>query len=158
MADPKVDFLRHTLATLAYRGGRAVRNAPADFGDFTTGNPPKKAVDILSHIGDLLEWSVTIADGQPQWRTATALSWEQEVNRFFMAMNALDNRLQSGSLACAPEKIFQGPIADALTHVGQIKMLRRLANCSPGSENYYLANIEAGRLGQDQSKPVKEFA
>ena len=31
-------FLRHTVATLAYRGGKAIRDVPEGFGGFTSGD------------------------------------------------------------------------------------------------------------------------
>jgi hypothetical protein len=159
MADPKVDLLRHTLATLAYRGGRAIRKAPPDFAGFQTGTPPRTPAEILAHIGDLLDWGLSIANGKQTWHNSTPLPWEQECTRFFNAMKALDQRLASGEpLPCSSEKLFQGPIADALTHVGQIAMLRRLAGCPAGGENYYVAHIETGRVGSDQATPVREFA
>jgi hypothetical protein len=78
--------------------------------------------------------------------------------RFFAALEAFDRRLASDrALAVAPEKLFQGPIADALTHVGQIAMLRRMAGCPVRGENYFVAPIEIGRVGAEQAAPVKEF-
>ena len=149
--------LRHTLATLAYRGNRAIRNASPDFGDFQAGPTTRKPVQILAHIGDLLDWALSIAEGKETWHNAKPLPWPKEVDRFFATLEALDRRLDAGPIACSPEKLFQGPIADALTHVGQISMLRRLAGCPAGGENFFVANIAAGRVGSDQVKPVREF-
>ena len=116
-ADPKRDFLRHTLATLAYRGGKAVRLAPAEFADFQgAGRPPAQ---ILAHVGDLLDWSLSIAQGKPKFVPSQPLTWDKEINRFFSALRSFDDYLASGEPVHAPiEKLFQGPIADALTHVG----------------------------------------
>jgi len=154
--DPKIDLLRHAVATLAYRGGKAVRNAPDSFANFQgAGRTPGK---ILAHIGDLLDWALSMADGSRQWHDSTPLPWSQEVNRFFAALKKFDDYLASGQPVHAPlEKLFQGPIADALTHVGQLAMLRRLADCPIKAENYFVAEISVGRVGADQAAPKKEF-
>jgi hypothetical protein len=158
MPDSNNELLRHTLATLAYRGARALRNAPAEFGDFTAGETTRQPGRILAHIGDLMDWAVTIADGKTAWHDSQPMPWDEEVKRFFASLERLDRRLASSQpLACPPGKLFQGPIADALTHVGQISMLRRLAGLPTGGENYYVAQIDVGRVGADQAKPVREF-
>jgi hypothetical protein len=77
---------------------------------------------------------------------------------FFAALHALDRRLASDApLACPAENLFQGPVADALTHIGQINMLRRMAGCPVKGENYFQAEIVAGRLGPAQAKAAVEF-
>lgn len=150
------DLLRHTVATLAYRGGKAVRNAPASFSEF--GGCGRTPGQILAHIGDLLDWALSMAEGKQRWHDSKPLPWDQEVARFFAGLNALDAFLASEKpLAVAEEGLFQGPIADALTHVGQIAMLRRLAQVPIKGENYFLAEIRAGRVGPDQANPAREF-
>ena len=153
----KTALLRHTLATLAYRGGKALGGAPAEFADFRLGSPPRTPGEILAHVGDLLDWSLSMAEGSERWHNAPPLPWEQGAARFFAALEAFDRRLASAPPACSEERLFQGPIADALTHVGQIAMLRRLAGCPMHGENYFQAEIVAGRVGVDQAKPVAEF-
>ena len=150
------DFLRHTLATLAYRGGKAVRNAPAEFTEFQgAGRSP---VQILAHIGDVLDWSLSMAQGKQKFVESQPLAWDKEVSRFFAALKRFDDYLASSEPVHAPlEKLFQGPIADALTHVGQIAMLRRLAGARISGENYFLADIAVGRVGPEQAAPKKEF-
>jgi hypothetical protein len=156
--DSKRDLLRHTVATLAYRGGKAVRNAPAGFAEFSAGHGLRTPGQILAHIGDLLDWALSIAQGQQKWSNAKLLSWEQEVDRFFAALKKFDEYLASREpLQALPENLFQGPIADALTHVGQINMLRRMAAAPVKGENYYVADIEAGHVGADQAPPKGEF-
>jgi len=156
--DEKIDLLRHTLATLAYRGRKALDGAPAEFADFCVGKPPRTPGQILAHMGDLLDWSLSIVDGKETWHDSPSIGWERGTARFFAALEALDRRLANGvPPACSVERLFQGPIADALTHVGQIAMLRRLAGCPTHGENYFLADIVAGRVGPEQAKPVKEF-
>jgi hypothetical protein len=104
------------------------------------------------------DWALSIARGKEQWRNSKPRSWSEDSERFFAALTAFDAYLASGSeLHAQPEKLFQGAVADALTHVGQINMLRRLAGNRVKGENYYVAKIEAGRTGPDQMAPVSEF-
>jgi hypothetical protein len=155
-SDSEREWLRHTLATLAYRGAKAVGNAPEEFGTFQGAG--KAPVQILAHIGDLLDWGLSMANGKRQWRESTPLPWPSEVKRFFTALESFDRYLASSEpLAARAEKLFQGPIADALTHIGQIAMLRRLAGVPIKGENYFAAEISAGRVGPDQVPPSREF-
>lgn len=156
--DASREFLRHTLATLAYRGGKALRGAPDGFASFQAGPGSRGAGQILAHVGDLLDWALSIARGQQVWRDSSPLPWDQEAARFHAALQAFDDQLASDAPLGAPvEQLFQGPIADALTHVGQIAMLRRLAGAPVRGENYFRADIAAGRLGPDQAEPRREF-
>jgi len=158
LANSKLELLRHTLATLAYRGAKAVRNTPSDFGEFQAGGGVRTPGQILAHVGDLLDWALSIAQGQQKWHDSKPLPWEQDVERFFAALKKFDDFLASNEPVEAPlEKLFQGPIADALTHVGQIAILRRLAGGPVKGESYYVAEIETGRVGADQAKPKREF-
>ena len=150
--------LRHAVATLAYRAAKPLRDAPAEFTGFRPGEGSRSAGEILAHMGDLFDWALSIARGKEQWRNSKPQSWSEDSERFFAALTAFDAYLASGSeLHAAPEKLFQGAVADALTHVGQINMLRRLAGNRVKGENYYVAKIEAGRTGPDQPAPVSEF-
>lgn len=153
-----VPFLRHTLATLAYRGGKTLRGAPESFATFRTAAGARTPVEILAHIGDLLDWAVTITDGQETWHDSPPLAWPDEVARFFAALGSFDTRLASGAaLKTTAEGLFQGPIADAFTHVGQIAMLRRLAGSPIRGENYQRARIAIGQVGAEQAEPRREF-
>ena len=157
-SDPKRELLRHALATVAYRTSKAVRNAPAGFADFHAGEGVRTPAQILAHIGDLFDWALSIAKGKQAWRDSKPLPGEKEVERFFAALKSLDDFLASNAPVEAPlEKLFQGPIADALTHVGQLAMLRRLARAPMKSENYYAAEIVPGRVGAEQASPKREF-
>ena len=151
-------FLRHTLATVAYRGGKALRGAPPHFAAFTCGDSSRTPAEILAHVGDLFDWALTIARGEQAWHNSTPLAWDAEVARFFATLQRFDDFLASDApLRETPEKLFQGPMADALTHVGQLAMLRRLANAPIKGENYHKAEIAAGRVGADQAAPRREF-
>jgi|SRR5215510_7441034 len=154
----KREMLRHTVATLAYRGGKAVLNAPPNFNKFRINDTTRTPEEILAHIGDLLDWALSIARGQQTWNNSTPLPWEDEIARFFGALQAFDAYLASdGELHSPPEQLFQAPIADALTHIGQIALLRRLAGGPVKGENYFKAEIEIGRVGAEQSKKRVEF-
>ena len=156
--DPVRQMLRHTVATLAYRGGKAVRNAPPKFADFRCGDHSRTPVQILAHIGDLLDWGLSLVAGHQEWHNSTPLPGDKEVDRFFAALKKFDDYLAgSETIHESPERLFQGPIADALTHVGQIAMLRRLAGGPVRGENYHVADIAAGRVGPGQAAPKREF-
>jgi hypothetical protein len=156
--DAKREFLRHTVATLAYRGGKALRDAPEGFATTRACDTCRSAAEILAHIGDLLEWALWLAKGQHRWREAAQPSWDEGVDRFFLGLRRFDDYLAGdGPLGCPPETLFQGPVADALHHVGQLATLRRLAGSPVRGENYFKADIVAGRVGPEQSSTRVEF-
>jgi hypothetical protein len=156
--DETIGFLRHAVATLAYRGGKALRGAPPEFAGFRAGPQTRTPAEILAHLGDLLDWARNLAGGQREFHESPPLAWEPGVERFFAALESFDRQLGSGApLGFSAEKLFQGPIADALTHVGQIALLRRMAGSPVRGENYFVADIAAGRVGADQAAPRREF-
>jgi hypothetical protein len=156
--DPKRELLRHTVATVAYRGGKAVRGAPASFATFSPDQSPRTPAVILAHVGDLFDWALSQARGAEAWRDSPPLDWDREVERLFEVLARFDTYLASDAPLAAPaEKLFQGAIADALTHVGQLALLRRLAGAPIRGENYSRADIVAGRVGADQAAPRREF-
>ena len=158
MFDPKRDFLRHTLATVAYRGGKALRGAPDSFAAFRIGESSRTPVKILAHLGDLFDWALSMARGKQEWHDSEPLAWGREVERFFAALKKFDDYLASAEPLQTPvETLFQGPIADALNHIGQVAMLRRLAGAPMRGENYAKAEIVAGRVGLEQAAPRREF-
>jgi hypothetical protein len=157
-ADPKRELLRHAVATIAYRGGKAVRGVPASFAAFQAADTARTPARLLAHIGDLFDWALTIARGKQEWHDSTPLEWDLEVARFFEALGRFDAYLASdAALASSAEQIFQGPIADALTHIGQLTMLRRLSGAVMRSENYFRADVQIGRVGDTQTPPRREF-
>ena len=150
--------LRHTLATLAYRAGKVLRSLPPGAAGFEASPGARTPLQILAHMGDLMEWALSMVTGSPGWRDSTPLAWEAEVARFVAALEALDSRLAlSPECGATAEKLFQGPVADALTHTGQIALLSRLAGSPVKGENYFVAKIEEGRVGVSQADPVREF-
>ena len=156
--DPARQLLRHTVATLAYRSGKGLRGAPELFSTFHIGEKTRTPAQILAHMGDLLDWALSIARGNQAWHDSTPLPWNAEMERFFAALKKFDDFLASAEpLHCPADALFQGPIADALTHTGQIAMLRRIAGFPIMGENYFKADITAGRVGMEQSVPRREF-
>jgi len=151
-------LLRHTLATAAYRGGKALRGAPEMFANFGSGDGGRTPAQILAHLGDLYDWALSMAAGKQVWNDSLPLPWEKEVERFFAALKRFDDYLASDTeLHESPAGLFQGPVADSLTHIGQIAMLRRMAGCAIKGENYHKAEIVAGRVGIEQVSPRREF-
>jgi hypothetical protein len=151
-------FLRHSLATLAYRAGKAVRGAPADFSTVRASESTRTAGEILAHMDDLMEWAGTYERAEWVWREQPAGKWDDDVARFFSGLSALDAALaKSPPTNAAADRLFQGPIADALTHTGQITVLRRIAGSPVRGENYSRADIRVGTVGQEQPTPRKEF-
>lgn len=151
------DLLRHALAVLAYRGGKPIRSAPPEFATFDTGGGHTPLV-ILAHLGDLLVWTLSHAKGEGKWPKHVPATWDGEAARFFDALAELDAYLASDAPVQAElTRLLQGPIADALTHVGQLMMLRRMSGSPVYGENYLVADIVTGRVGPEQSAPVKPF-
>jgi hypothetical protein len=156
--DPARALLRHTVATVAYRGGKALRDAPDNFASFAIGDKSRTPAQILAHMGDLFGWALSIAQGKQTWRDSTPLPWNTEVERFFAAIKKFDDYLAASEpLHASAEGLLQGPLADAITHIGQVAMLRRLAGAPIRGENYMKAEIVAGRVGLEQSAPRREF-
>ena len=158
MTDPKRAFLRHTLATIAYREAKVERYAPPGFGNFKLGKAARTPVEIVSHMADLFDWALTMAQGNPSWVQSKPKSWRVEVARFHASLLEFDRYLASDApLGASAEELFQGPISDALTHIGQVAILRRQDNSPVRSEVYARADIAAGRVGEEQKNNPLEF-
>jgi hypothetical protein len=151
-------MLRHAVATVAYRGAKTLRDAPARFANFRIAPSTRTPVEILAHIGDLFDWACGLANGVHEWHDSEPLAWDAEIARFHLSLEKFDARLASAvPLERSAESLFQGPVADALTHVGQLAMLRRLAGANMKGENYFRAEIVRGRVGAEQTPPAREF-
>ncbi|CAN5856464.1 hypothetical protein BH11GEM2_BH11GEM2_24610 [soil metagenome] len=151
-------FLRHTLATLSYRAGKAVRSAPTDFSAVRAGPGSRSAGEMLAHMCDLLDWALAQAEGRHQWVDSSVQSWDADGARFFTALEALDTYLAGDApLGTPAERLFQGAVADTLTHTGQLTLLRRLGGSPIKAENYAKAEIVVGRVGVEQKAPRYEF-
>jgi hypothetical protein len=144
--DPARSLLRHAVATVRYRGNKSVRDAGPDFANFQIAETVRTPAEILSHIGDLFDWALRLSHGASEWTEAKPLPWDEEIARFHQVLDDFDTRLDSSEPISAPvERLLQGPVADALTHVGQMATLRRLAGSPIKSENYFKAHIVPGR-------------
>jgi hypothetical protein len=151
-------FLRHTLATLDYRAEKVLRDPPRGFESQRVAAASRTPLELAGHLGDLLEWACGLADGDRTWRAASLGAWDADVERFFAAVARLDERLANGQpLGYPATQIFQAPIADALTHVGQIAFLRGAFGAPVKPESYAKAEIAVGRIGRDQSSKRMEF-
>ena len=146
------EFLRHTVATLAYRAAKTMRGAPATFAAFQPGPSSKTAAETVAHMGDLMDWGLAMANGTPRWNNSTPQPWDAECARFFASVKAFDDRLASSEpLQYELTRLFQGPVADALTHTGQLAMMRRLHGAPMKGESYNRAEIVTGRVGAEQT-------
>jgi hypothetical protein len=152
-------LMRHALATLAYRAGKTVRATPEAFAEFVAAPGSNTPRTIVAHMGDLMDWGLRMArDGERRWTTAAPLPWAEEQQRLFAAIGALDAHLASdAAVRWDLGELFQGGIADALTHTGQLAMLRRLSGHKMKGENYSRAEIVAGRTGLEQAPPKPEY-
>jgi len=158
LAAGKRALLRHAVATLAYRGGKAIRGAPPEFAGFRANDVTRSPLQLLAHLGDLFDWALSLAEGDQRWQVATPGTWDAECTRFFAALAAFDKYLATDRpLGRSAERMLQGPVADALTHVGQLTMLRRLAGMPVRSENFAVADIVVGRVSDEQTAPKYEF-
>jgi hypothetical protein len=151
-------MLRHSLATIAYRGSKAMRGATEEFARFRATNSCRTPAELLAHLGDLMDWSLSQAQGAPKWQESPVLPWDEGKARFFASLKSFDDYLASDApVQFSAEKLLQGPIADSLTHVGQLAMLRRIAGIPIRGENLVAAEITEGRVGEDQPPPRREF-
>jgi hypothetical protein len=158
LIDPRRAFLRHTLATIAYRAAKVERDAPPGFGEFQLGKGARTPVQILSHLADLFDWALRMSHGSSEWVQSKPQRWRNEVSRFHASLLELDRYLASDApLGVSAEELFQGPISDALTHIGQIAVLRRQSGAPVRSEVYAKADIAPGRVGTEQPKSAFEF-
>ncbi|HTY36001.1 MAG TPA: hypothetical protein VMH23_02765 [Bacteroidota bacterium] len=152
------EMIRHTVATLAYRAAKPLRDVPAEFAAFRPKPGSRTAVEILAHMGDLFDWGLSLAAGKEAWSDSVPMGWEQEVSRFFASLKAFDDYLAgTQEIHCPIGRLFQGPIADALTHTGQLAMLRSLFGAPIKPENYYKADITRGVVGSNQPPARREF-
>jgi hypothetical protein len=154
---PTRAVLRHLAATLAYRAAKVLRDVPPDFPNASFRDTTRRPVLIVAHLGDLMAWGVALCRGEYTWKAEGSDNWEIEVDRFFANLAALDRALASDGFGGSIEKLIQGPLADALTHVGQLAMLRGMAGCPVRPESYARAEIVPGRVGLDQAPPGREF-
>jgi hypothetical protein len=161
MIDPRSDGTRDTLrqlaATLAYRAAKVLRDLPPDFSTFSIAPNARTAVQIVAHMGDLMKWATWLARGEHIWKAEGSDDWDGEVDRFFALLAEVDALIEADEFKGSVEKLIQGPFADALTHVGQLSMMRGAAGLAVRPESYARAEIVPGRVGRDQAAPKAEF-
>jgi len=160
MQPQELNIFRHTLATLAYRAAKTMRDVPESFADFKPGPTSNTPLQIVAHMGDLFDWAYTMISGTPKWNAAEPGDWEGECERFFASLKKFDDALESGTpINYEITRMFQGPVADALTHTGQLALLRRLHGSPMKGESYNRADIAIGRISLEQTPadPRYEF-
>jgi hypothetical protein len=158
MSNPELRPLRQLAATLAYRAAKVLRDVPPEFAQFKCGESTRRPIDIVAHMADLMAWGVTIANAEIKWVAGGSDDWDREVARFFDGLALLDAKLAAEEpFKGSVDKMIQGPFADALTHVGQLALMRGMAGIAVRPESYARATIEPGRVGRDQAPPAYEF-
>lgn len=157
MADDKREVLKHFLAALAYRTQKALRDAPAGFGDFRPQEGVRSPVELVRHMTSVLGYACTLFTGG-RYRPEPLPTLDAEVARFHEMIKTLAAHIESAaplSEGVTTERLLQGPLADAMTHVGQLAMLRRLAGAPVPPENFVFAEVDPARLGRDQAMPAR---
>ena len=154
----EIRLLRHTLATLAYRGGKVLREFPVEAAERRFAPALRTPRELVSHLADLMEWARSLTEGESRWQAGDSPDWQSACARFFAGLAALDHALaQADPRSRPPGQIFQGPIADALTHVGQLALLRGAFGAPVKPESFARAEIEVGRVGREQAPARFEF-
>jgi len=154
--DPsKRELLVHFLAAIAYRTQKALRNAPAEFGDFRPVDGVRTPAELVRHMTSVLGYARTFFTGGSFWPDALP-TLTDEIDRFHQTLEDLGRYVQSEEQRCTltAEQLLHGPLSDAMTHAGQLAMLRRMAGDPVPPENFIYAAIDNGRLGRDQAEPA----
>ena len=121
------------------------------------GESTRTPVQIVAHMADLMTWGTSIAKGAYVWKPAGSDDWNAEIIRFFSGLREFDAALADEAFNGSVDRLIQGPLADALTHVGQLTLMRGMAGCPVRPESYAKAAITIGRVGLDQEAPRAEF-
>jgi hypothetical protein len=153
--DTRRSLLRHFLGAIAYRTQKALRGAPAAFGGFEAGASVRSPHELVRHMTSVLGYARTFFVGGV-WRPALLPTFDEEVARLHETLADLSRLIGAGPAPghVSPEQLLQGPLADAMTHVGQLAMLRRLAGSPVAPENFVVAKVDAGNLGLNQPPPA----
>lgn len=156
--DSERALLKHYLAAIAYRTQKALRDAPAAYPDFSAGHRARSPVEILRHMTSVLGYARTLfLGGSYPFNPEPLATFRDEVERFHGMVAALGAVLDEGVALkeISYEQLLQGPLSDVMTHVGQLALLRRLADTPVAPENFIYAEIDADRLGPDQPPPAR---
>jgi hypothetical protein len=154
--DEKRKLLRHFLAALAYRTQKALRGAPEEFGNFLVAEGVRTPSELVRHMTSVLGYCCTLFMGG-HYRPESLPCLKEEIERFHEMLEDLSRHIAEGTPLEGPislERLLQGPFSDAMTHAGQLAMLRRLAGIPVAPENFVFADINPERLGVDQAEPV----
>jgi hypothetical protein len=155
--DDKRAMLRHFLAALAYRTQKALRGAPASFAEFRAAPRVRTPIELVRHMESVLGYARTLFDGGA-YEQRPLPDFDSEVRRFHQTLADIAARLEAGAPLLAdftPERLLQGPLSDAMTHAGQLAMLRRLAGSPVPPENFLYAEVSPDNLSPEQPAPVR---
>jgi hypothetical protein len=154
--DEKRAMLIHFLAAIAYRAQKALRGCPDEFGCFDVGHKVRTPAELVRHITSVLGYARTFFIGG-SYRPEPLPTFSDEIGRMHQMIEDLARNIDSGAPflnGLTEERLLQGPLADAMTHVGQLAMLRRIAGVPVPPENFIVADIDPHRLGMDQPDPA----
>jgi len=154
--DDRRKLLNHFLAALAYRTQKALREAPEGFGSFRVVDGVRTPAELVRHMASVLGYARTFFVGGHYWPEAL-VSFDEEIERFHELLGLLAQHLRNGDAlleGMTEERLLQGPFSDAMTHAGQLALLRRLAGAPVAPENFIVAEIKEERLGPDQPRPA----
>ncbi len=152
----KRKLLNHFLAALAYRTQKALRHAPEEFGSFRVNDGVRTPAELVRHMASVLGYARTYFIGGQYWPEPLS-TFEEEIERFHEMLGILAQHLRNGDAlldGMTEERLLQGPFSDAMTHAGQLALLRRLAGAPVPPENFIVAEIKEERLGRNQPDPV----
>jgi hypothetical protein len=153
--DEKRALLVHFLAALAYRTQKALRDAPPEFASFRVAPKARTPHELVRHMDSVLGYARTFFAGG-NYRAPSLSDFRDAVNHFHETLADLARHIQQGSelTEITPEALLQGPLSDAMTHAGQLAMLRRLAGSPVPPENFVFADIRPDNLGPAQPPPA----
>ena len=153
--DNKIQLFKHFLAAIAYRTQKAIKGAPPDFGSFRVSDKMRTPQELIRHMDSVLGYARTFFIGG-KYRAPEFSSFEEVIHHFHEILEDLGRQIESETewKDITPERLLQGPLSDAMTHAGQLAMLRRLHGSPVPPENFVFADISADNLGPDQSPPV----
>jgi hypothetical protein len=153
--DDQRKLLRHFLAALAYRTQKALRGAPPGFSKFRAAPQVRTPHELIHHMDSVLGYARTFFIGG-SYRPPVFPDFDSTVAHFHETLTDLARHLEVGTEmhGITPEILLQGPFADAMTHAGQLAMLRRMAGSPVPPENFIFATISPANLGPDQPSPV----
>ncbi len=154
--DEKRALLVHFLAALAYRTQKALRGAPANFASFRAAPALRTPHELLCHMNSVLGYAGTFFVGG-SYRAPALPGFDAEVERFHSTLATLARLIAQTSVwrSMTPERLLQGPLADAMTHTGQLAMLRRLAGHPVPPEDFVFAEVDPANFGPNQPLPAR---